>query len=170
MSGSAGVATVRSWPGFSPGGALVLPLPRAAFADIAAPCVLDGTPFVPKAEFHATLLDSALGLAVQAAQRAAPARADAAAQAFAAQRWTWRRTGERWLLRAATEGGGTRESIVELLELPALAAFRQDLAARTGLAIPATPAHVTLYTAGDPRGIGLPSDAAFAQRRVRRLA
>jgi hypothetical protein len=53
--------------------------------------------------------------------------------------------------------------------MPAFARFRALVGARLGEALPETPAHVTLYVAGDPIGIGLRSQDDFARLRVRRL-
>ena len=168
MSAMPGLAS-PPWPGFAMrGGALLLPLPRTSFADVATGCTVDGIAFRPKTEFHLTLLGRGPAAAVRAAlgEDDAPLRA-----AFAAQDWRLRRTGERWLLRDAdADGAHARHSIIECLDAPALAAFRARVARLAGFALPSLPAHATLYTAGDHAGIGLPSDAVFAQRRVRRRA
>ncbi|MEO8160956.1 MAG: hypothetical protein ABI588_06020, partial [Arenimonas sp.] len=60
-------------------------------------------------------------------------------------------------------------SVIELLELPALNAFRREVGARLGETLPPAPAQVTLYLAGTETGIGLASDAEFERLRLRRL-
>jgi hypothetical protein len=58
---------------------------------------------------------------------------------------------------------------VQLLEMPALAAFRAGVGVLLGERLPVAPAHVTLYVAGDPIGIGIASAADFERLRLRRL-
>jgi hypothetical protein len=151
------------WPGFNPRGSLLLPLPADAFAPLPDQLGIDGIALARKGEFHVTLLDRALGARVQAAgeQAALPAL-------FAALDWQWRRSGERWLLREAKDGV-LAHSLIELVEMPALGQFRRALARELGEPVAAAPAHVTLYTAGDPTGIGLASQEEFERLRVKKM-
>jgi hypothetical protein len=152
------------WPGFSARGSLLLPLEDAAFADLVERMHVDGVGLQRKGEFHVTLLDRALG-ARAGDSGAAAARLPAL---FSGLDWRWRATGERWLLREV-QPAGCRYSVVELLEMPAFAAFRRGVGDLLGEALPAAPAHVTLYVAGDPLGVGLASQAQFERLRLRRL-
>jgi hypothetical protein len=58
---------------------------------------------------------------------------------------------------------------VQLLEMPALARFRAGVGELLGEELPEAPAHVTLYVAGDPIGIGIASTADFERLRLRPL-
>lgn len=155
------------WPGFNARGTLLLPLPTAAFAELAPSLELDGLVLTRKREFHVTLLDRAL-----AARMLAPTAASSAAARlpalFALQDWRWQRGGERWLLRESKDGV-LAHSLIELIQMPALAKFRHAVAGLLGEPLPPTPAHVSLYTAGCELGIGLASEAEFERLRLHRL-
>ena len=155
------------WPGFTARGSLLLPLPEAATLAPAPSLELEGLSLARKLEFHVTLLDRALGARLHAP---APGGAPSARlpALFAALDWRWRATGERWLLVEARPEGASH-SVVHLLDMPALAQFRAQAGELLGEALSATPAHVTLYVAGDPIGIGIASHADFERLRLRRL-
>jgi len=155
------------WPGFTARGSLLLPVPEAAALARAPSLELEGLSLARKIEFHVTLLDRALGARLHAAA-AGGAPAARLPGLFAALDWAWRATGERWLLLEAKPEAASH-SVVELLEMPALARFRAQAGELLGEPLPATPAHVTLYVAGDPLGIAIPSAADFARLRLRRL-
>ena len=115
-----------------------------------------------------------LVLPVDPADWAPPAAwlATAVATALAAQDWRFTRTGRRWLLRKPFVADGRVQlahSVIERVELPAMASFHRVLGCLLGRELPAPPPHVTLYVAGRPHGIGLSSEArlrAFAVREV----
>ena len=153
------------WPGFSTRASLTLPLPADCFDDLAGCLEFDGLVLERKREFHVTLCNRALGARLQQLGGEAALRL---AQAFAAQDWRWRPSGERWLLREV-QADGTAHSVVELLDMPAFARFRAVAGALLGEALPDAPAHVTLYVAGNPIGIGIDSVAEFERLRLRPL-
>lgn len=157
-----------AWPGFSARGSLLLPLPAAHFAGLAPELRLDdGLVLTRKNEFHVTLLDRALCERVHdPAAEGAPAQAIAGL--FAGYDWAWQSRAERWLLLDADEEPPAH-SVIELIEMPALAQFRAAVGVLLGLPLPATPAHVTLYVAGQPIGIGLRDFDEFERLRLRRL-
>jgi hypothetical protein len=155
------------WPGFSARGSLALPLPAAAFEGLSAELAIDGLQLQRKREFHVSLCNRALGARLQAPRAGGPAAARLPAL-FAALDWSWRASGERWLLLEAKQAGPAH-SVVELLHMPAFARFRAQAGELLGEELPAAPAHVTLYVAGDPIGIGIDSQAAFERLRLRRL-
>ncbi len=151
--------------------ARVLSFDPAAWPPPAGPVVLDAVAFEPKPELHATVVGSALGRELQAVFGA---RAQALVEAaVAAQDWRFRRTGRRLLLRKAfVDGGAARmaHSIVELVEMPAMAAFHRALGRALGRQLPVPPPHVTLYTAGRAQGIGVSSPARLRAFAVRGIA
>lgn len=156
------------WPGFSATGTVVIRLPGKAFADIGSELALDGLRLRAKDEFHVTVLNRRLGLRFRELAALRRELIDLPAL-FAEQDWQWQRTGERWLLRKPRADGGLAHSVIELIHMPALNRFRAALGEISGEPVPVTPAHVTLFTAGGPQGIGIDSDAAFECLRVARL-
>lgn len=148
----------------------VLPIAPAAWPPPAAPVVLDELAFAPKTELHVTLVGGALGRELQAVFGA---RARALVEAaFAAQDWRFARSGQRLLLRKPfidAGAAGMAHSIVELIEVPAMAPFHRALGRALGRQLPVPPPHVTLYTAGRAQGIGVSSPArlrAFTLREI----
>jgi hypothetical protein len=156
------------WPGFGAPGSLVLPLPATSFASLPDELRLDdGLLLARKREFHVTLFDSKVGARLhEPAAGGAPAQA--LAGLFAGFDWQWRSRGERWLLLDAAHEPA-RHSVIELIEMPALAEFRAAVGVLLGEPLPATPAHVTLYVAPGQRGIGIRDFDAFERLRLRRL-
>ena len=152
-----------SVPGWTAAGTLLLPIAPAAWPLPATPLSLDGIAFMPKRELHVTVVGRALGAELDEA-----GLHDAVASACAPLDWRFVRRGQ-WLRLQARTGGRRRDSIIERIELPALAVLYATLGALLGRQPPAPPAHVTLYTAGDERGIGVPDAAVLARRTVRRV-
>ena len=159
--------TAADWPGFRDGG-LIVPLPATWFAPPAPTIEVDATCFQVKPEFHVTVFNRETGRRVQDALPLARIR-----QLFEAEDWTPARTGDGVMLRARKRRDGRdveRMSLIELVELPGLHRFRGAIAEASGIALPEVPPHVTLFTAGDPSGIGLASMQALrdsAQFRFR---
>ena len=155
------------WPGFNSRGSLLLSLPDEAFAQLPPTLALDGIAFERKREFHVTLLDRETGTRIRAQELAGAVR-PSVRELFEGEDWQCRRTDARWLLREDKPEGAVH-SIIELLDLPALVRFRHNVGWAHGQPLPATPAHVTLYVAGNDIGIGLASKAEFQRLRLRRL-
>lgn len=156
-----------AWPAFSAHGSLVLPLPVAAIGALASQVEVEHLVLERKHEFHFTLLNRELGARVQQAIPKA-VRGTRLPALFAALDWAWRGTGERWLLREAMPAGD-RHSIIELVEMPALARFRAAVGELLEASLPDPPPHLTLYVAGDRSGIGLASQAEFEHLRLHHI-
>ena len=142
------------WPGWSNENTLVLPLDDAPPG---APLDVDGRRFEPKDELHVTLVGPKLGAELQ---RVLGARLDAATRpAFDALDWSVERSGERLLVEkpGTTDDGarGTVASVIELVEILALDFYYRWLGDLLGRQLAVPPAHVTLYTHGKARGIGI---------------
>lgn len=153
------------WPGFQPDGGLLLPLPAGT---VSLPCSgsleLNSQRFVAKRELHITLLNRALGTVLRNALGVDTVRFH-----FEAQNWAINRTGDGQLLHTIKHDAMQLlecGSIIERLDVPALAAFRIALADAAKIHVPALLPHVTLYAAGDPVGIGLPDLAALHAAHV----
>lgn len=151
---------MTSFPGWSQENTLVLPL------DEAPPTVaveVDGRRLEPKGELHITLVGTTLGNELR---RVLGDRLEAGTRpAFEALDWSWSRTGHGALVakRTRLDDGqrGEAASVIEFVELPAMAHFHRWLGQLLGRQLPAPPPHVTLYTQGKARGLGIASERAL---------
>ncbi|AXK73289.1 hypothetical protein DWG18_14045 [Lysobacter sp. TY2-98] len=147
---------MTTWPGWSNDNTLLLPL---ADAPPTKGFDFDGRHFDAKKELHVTLVGRALGAELR---RAFGERLDVATRpAFEALDWSCERTGQHRLIERADTGGdgerGTVASVIELVHLPALDWYYRWLGDLVGRQLAVPPAHVTLYTHGKTRGIGIPT-------------
>ena len=150
---------------------LVLPIPPRAWPPPAQPVMLDGLRFAPKRELHITLVGSALGRELRAAVAGSSLDSIIAA-AVAAQDWHFTRRGRLLRLQTSIEDASappTVGSIIELIDLPAMAPFHAALARLLDRPLPVPPPHVTLYTQGSANGIGVASDADLQRMTVRTI-
>lgn len=160
------------WPGWTQQKTLLLPIDPAEWAPEAHPVLLDGHHFVPKPELHVTLIGRALGQQLLASPGERRYRTLVARTAFESLDWSFTRTGT--LLRLEKHGaeGGPDDrmgSIIELVELPAMVEFHRQLGLLLGRELPVPPPHVTLYTAGKAKGIGVPNTNALREFTVREV-
>ena len=152
------------WPGWTPQKTLILPIAPEVWPPPVETLVVDGLTFLPARELHVTLVGRWLGPALQSE----PVRRQAVRDAFMRLDWGFTRSGE--LLRLEKHelpGGGGHwraiGSIIERIEMPAMAAFYEELAVLLGRRLSIPPPHVTLYTTGRSQGIAVP-DVATLQR------
>ena len=150
-------------PAWTDADTLLLPIAAAAWPLPPAALSLDGIAFAPKRELHVTLVGRALGAELREAGRLAEVLA-----AGAVLDWRFRRRGEWWRLHDDA-GGRHRHSIIERIDLPALPPLYARIATMLARPLPLPPAHVTLYVAGDERGIGVPDEASLARFTMRRV-
>jgi len=157
------------WPGFSPERAFVLPLlPERMATPFGDACQIDGVRLRRKSEFHVTVLSQDMSRAAAAGMGEARLRA-----LYESVPWTPDRSGRYALLhKVKPTRDGTLDcwSLIEYLELPAMHAFRGELARLLGSAFADPVPHVTHYVRGDPDGIGVPDVRALAASRVRDVA
>ncbi len=151
---------MNEWPGWSDTNTLVLALDAAPHRD---PVVIAGRAFDPKSELHVTVVGRRQGAELRALFGD---RLDAATRpAFEALDWRITRTGERRLIvRDGLRDDGLRGevgSVIEPVELPALAHYYRWLGSLLGRQLPLPPPHITLYTHGRAGGIGIPSARAL---------
>ena len=167
-----GVAGHRiRWPLPDGGDSLVLSIAPDCWAPPPDRVEIDGITFTPKSELHLTVIGNRLGRELRGAF-AAPWLSAAVAEMLDAQDWRFARSGRHWLLRKPfVEAGRPRlaHSIIERVEVPAMAPFHRELGRLLGRQLPMPPPHVTLYVAAGSQGIGVSSAArlrAFAVREV----
>jgi hypothetical protein len=156
-------------------GRLLLPVPAAAWAPPSDPLRLrEGIELAPKPELHVTLVGTRL--AGELRRVLGEAVRDAALDAATAQLdWRLWRSGRLLLLRKRDRDGARgrmrlRHALVEPVDLPAMTPLHRALGRLLGRQLPLPPPHVTLYVAGDRRGIGLPSRSMLRACRLREVA
>lgn len=128
--------------------------------------------FDPKTETHITVLGKSIGqdLARRSDDPAFKECLACAVKAAAWQREGWSYEKDRFYHVAkdkeetGPEGGTEQvhaESIIQTVRAPGIAEFYIELSKLLGQRLEVPPLHVTLYTLGDPEGIGLPNQEAF---------
>ena len=130
---------------------------------------LDGITLQPKPELHVTLVGTSLGEELLRSV-ARPLLHETVARALATHDTHPLQTGVLHLLRKPIDQDGRRDvahSVIEHVHLPAMAPLHAALGRLLGRQLPVPPPHVTLYTAGDDRGIGVPSPKRLRARCVR---
>lgn len=138
------------WPGRSSTGSVIVALGDSMLMPLAPQLGLPEVTLFRKREAHLTLLSTR---EAEALARRLP-ESDWQA-AFEAESWSWQALEAYDLLREDRPSEPTRYSVIRHLHCPALNAFRQRLAEAAGMDLAETLPHVTLYTAGHERGIGL---------------
>ena len=160
----AALASTR--PHWTPAGTLLLPIAPQALPLPAPALELDGIALRRKRELHATIVGNALGARMRKARGEDPAVGAAVDAAIANLAWTWQRC-RHWTLLEKRGEAPCRHALVERIELPAMAAFHRRLGDALRERLPVPPPHVTLYTAPDGKGIGIPDTATLARLRLR---
>lgn len=156
--------TKLAWPGRSATGSVILPL-HIDLGGCPATLSLPEITLRRKTEVHLTLLST------REAELLASRLLEAEWQnAFDGEQWEIGLLDEFELLCEERASEPTRFSVIRHMHCPSLNAFRQQLAEAAGMDLAETLPHVTLYTAGHERGIGLSSLADHARFRIRALA
>jgi hypothetical protein len=150
---------------------LVLPIAPERWPPPRAATGIDGLHLDPKPELHITLVGTALGAELHATfGNHASALVHAVRDAHD---WRFERGNLRLLLRKAVVEDGrvvVAHSLIECIDLPAMASFHRALGSLLGRQLPVPPPHVTLYTAGRAQGIGVSSPARLRAFTVREVA
>jgi len=145
---------------------LLLPISTQEWPALPERLQLDGFDLRRKRELHATIVGHALGTRVRDCIAADAHVRDAIAEAITGLDWQWQRC-RSWALLEKREDETRRQSLVEHLSMPAMAAFHRRLGALLAETLPVPPPHVTLYTSGGGKGIGLPDASALERLRLR---
>lgn len=146
---------MSAWPGWTAENTLILPLDEAPPSHVID---IDGRRFEPKQELHLTLVGRRLGAELRATLGE---RLEAATRpAFEALDWSCTRLGDGALVQRL-RGDDAPATVIEFVDLPAMAHFHRWLGELLGRQLPVPPPHVTLYTHGATRGIGIPTPRAL---------
>lgn len=141
-------------------GHLVAQLDKRAFGLEAEGVLYRGKHFQPKDELHITILSSGAAEKVKQHLERHPQDEDRIRRLINSAGWSYKKIGRFYHIQA--EPGV--ESLIQMVELPGLEQFFHELRSIVGADLPLPPTHVTLYTRGDPHGIGLPTRPVFEQR------
>ena len=151
------------WPGRSPRGSVVLPLPWSFVPPLADRLVLPEATLSRKDELHLTLLSR-----TEAERLAGGTSEDEWRGFFARHDWAMRLT-DRWRLLRDVEGAAAVRTVVAEVECDALNLFRAEVGYAAAIVLEPTLPHVTLWVDGTTKGIGLSSFADVERCSVRRL-
>lgn len=139
-------------------GYLVLVLDPDGYGYRAEPVRYQERIFAPKQELHITVIGRPGATVLLEFLSQHPERLPAVQELV--EQTDWRFGKRRELYHVQKEPGV--ETIIQMVELPALEAFFQAVNGLLGQELPLPPAHVTQYMRGTETGIGLPTQAAFA--------
>jgi len=133
------------------------------------PLTFQGKTFWPKEELHITVIGGALAEKLARCIQADPTLEMEVRQIIVATAWHYRLEDEWYHVVREREivgknGKEEAESIVRMASVPPLPGFYRRLQELIGVEIPERPAHVTLYTWNDARGIGIPTWDLFDKR------
>jgi hypothetical protein len=151
--------------GFSDGPTYLIPLDLEEWVVYGQAVRFRGQAFDAKREVHITVVNKDLGAKLEDLIRIDPKLESRIAQAIEEADWgssaaRYRRASLHHVVKEKKPKDGQgeplhAESIVQQVEVPGLDAFYAALSAIVGPLPDLPPTHVTLYTLGDPQGIGL---------------
>lgn len=116
-----------------------------------------GQTFQPKEELHITIVSSEAAENVQETLEQQPQAVEQVKHSIEETDWSYRKR-ERFY--HVVEEPGV-ESIIQIVEVPGVEPFFDELSRITGKRLELPPTHVTLFTRGNPKGIGLPTQEVF---------
>jgi len=162
-----------SWPGFNDRGTVLIEVPPQFFGLTKSPVDIEGERYSAKHELHITLIGSKLGSLLlekisQENINQEKVRQEMTDKGLTSETllrnifqnldWSYEKTGPVHIL-SRSKKGMIQQSIIMLIEMPAIAVFYQQLKSHGLIAseTPVPPAHVTLYTRNCPSGIGVPN-------------
>lgn len=149
-------------------GTFLLQVEPAAFGMPGRPMDLPEGQFLPKEEFHVTVIGRDPGALLHRAGVAM----DTVSRHVHRVSWTIQPREAFWLIEAPPKPGYTdkRRSIIQMVDVPGLENFLDALAESSDIRLPKPPTHMTWYTQNWSHGIGLDTEDEFRERRVRRLS
>jgi hypothetical protein len=134
--------------------------------------------FRPKDEVHITIVGKALAKEISELAKRKPEIRSKIQKVIDETDWSYKKINKFYHVskdkEKEDEEGKPRivhaESIIQMVEVPQIGEFFEKLESILGHEIEIPPTHVTLYTVGDHRGIGIPDRTAFTryvEREVR---
>ena len=127
-----------------------------------------GKTFTPKDEVHITIIGSNLSERLVEKMRDDGGLEHTLKALISRTEWSYSLLDEWYHIRRE-ENGEEAESIIRMVEVPAVEDFYRRVEEESGLDIPPRPTHVTLYTWNDPEGIGVATYDEFRERAVSEL-
>jgi len=127
--------------------------------------------FEPKEEVHITIIGKSLGRQLKEAGEEDPLIGSQIRQAIAETDWSYKVTDKMYHVSKDKQKRGPQgdlqfvhaESIILMVDVVGIQNFYEKLDRIIQMELEAPPTHITLYTYGDPVGIGLASQAEFRE-------
>lgn len=146
-------------------GSLLIQLVKETFDLEGNTVYLEGIPLEPKDELHITILSRDAADTLSQHLEKNPEDEDRVRRLIDETRWEYRKLDRFYHVR---EEPGV-ETIIQMVEIPGLASFFNQLSQIVKVELGRPPTHVTLYMRGTQKGIGLPTQAEFerlAQKQI----
>ncbi len=141
-------------------GYLMVRLEKECFGFVDKELAFREESYQPKKELHITILSEGAAEHVLGTMDWMPDRIARIRELVRETDWSYRKFQRFYHVR--DEQGN--QSIIQLVEVPGLGRFFEDLNRITHGQLEQPPTHVTLYVHGDPDGIGLPDSQTFDAR------
>ncbi len=163
--------------GFTEIGTLLIPLSKEDFGLSDEKIEFLGKVFEPKEEVHITVIGKDLGQKLQEAIKGDPAIENQIEQVMKEADWSYEKKDKMYHISKDKKKVDLQgdfkvihaESIILMVEIAGIEQFYRKLGRIIGTELEVPPTHVTLYTYGDPVGIGLPNQAAFEEFVTREI-
>lgn len=124
------------------------------------PVRYQGKVFQPKSELHITIVSQDAAERVRQYLESHPDDAHEFQDLISSTNWSYLKKQEFYYVE---EEPGV-ETLIQMVEVPSLNAFFSSLSSIVGKGFILPPTHVTLYTRGTEKGIGLPNQETFQER------
>jgi hypothetical protein len=121
--------------------------------------VFKGKVFKPKEELHITIVSREAAEKMKAHLEARPEDREVVETLIEAADWTYRKGSQYFHVREEPEV----ETLIQMAEVRGLDPFYRRISRLIGHKLELPPTHITLYTRGTERGIGLPDSKVFGQ-------
>ncbi len=141
-------------------GFLMVKLDKDCFGFVDDDFVFKNETYQPKKELHITILSQGAAEQVHTTIDRIPARLRQIRELVQETDWSYRKF-QRFYHVQDEQGN---QSIIQMVAVPGLGQFLDDLKQITQEKIAEPPTHVTLYVHGDPDGISLPDGKTFDKR------
>ncbi len=139
-------------------GFILAHLDKVDFGYVDQPIRYLGRIFQPKEELHITIVSQDAGLILKHLENH-PDDIDDILDLVISIDWTYSKLDEFYHVQAKPDV----ETIIQMVEIPALRGFFKDLSKLIGQGFILSPTHVTLYTRGTDKGIPIPDQQSFQQ-------